>query len=136
MPELVHSIEIKPAFFEIDAMWIVWHGHYVKYFELARAALLGKYGYGYQAMKDSGYVWPIIECNLKYMRPAKIEEPITVRAEVTEFEHRLRVEYLITNQQGQKLTRGYTLQVAVHEKTNEMQFVCPQILWDKLGVTP
>lgn len=136
MPELFHSIEIRPAFYDIDAMWIVWHGHYVKYFELARAALLDKLGYGYQAMKDSGYVWPIIECNLKYLRPARIEEPITVRAEITEFEHRLRVEYRITNAEGQKLTRGYTLQVAVNGKTNELQYVCPQILWDKLGVTP
>ena len=39
MPELVHEIEVKPAFFDLDPMAVVWHGNYVKYFEHARSAL-------------------------------------------------------------------------------------------------
>lgn len=136
MPELSCEIEVKPAFYDVDPMFIVWHGHYVKYFELARAALLGRFGYSYQGMVESGFVWPIVELHLKYVRSARLEEPLTVRATITEYEQRLRIDYLITNAQGVKLTKGHTVQVAVDAKTNEMQYVCPKILWERLGVTP
>ena len=45
LPDLSHEIEVVPPFFDIDSMDIVWHGHYAKYFELARCALLDKFGY-------------------------------------------------------------------------------------------
>ena len=52
VPDLSHEIEVVPPFFDIDSMDIVWHGHYVKYLELARCALLEKFGYGYQRSEE------------------------------------------------------------------------------------
>jgi acyl-CoA thioester hydrolase len=136
VPDLSHEIEVRPAFFDVDPMAVVWHGNYVKYFELVRAALMDRLGYGYKEMRDSGYLWPIVDLRVKYVRPAMLGQPLTVRAEITEFENRLRVEYAISDQAGEKVTKGYTIQVAVDARTNELQYVCPKILWDKLGVTP
>lgn len=136
MPDLSHEIEVRPAFFDVDPMAVVWHGNYVKYFELVRAALMDRLGYGYKEMRDSGYLWPIVDLRVKYVRPAMLGQPLTVRAEITEFENRLRVEYAISDQAGEKVTKGYTIQVAVDARTHELQYVCPKILWDKLGVTP
>jgi acyl-CoA thioester hydrolase len=53
VPELVHEIEVKPAFFDLDPMAVVWHGNYVKYFEYARSALLQKFDYDYVQMRES-----------------------------------------------------------------------------------
>jgi len=136
VPDLSHEIEVRPAFFDVDPMAVVWHGNYVKYFELVRAALMDRLGYGYKEMRDSGYLWPIVDLRVKYVRPAMLGQPLTVRAEITEFENRLRVEYAISDQAGEKVTKGYTIQVAVDARTHELQYVCPKILWDKLGVTP
>lgn len=137
MPELFNEIEIHPAFYDLDPMAVVWHGHYVKYFELARAALMERFGYGYEAMRESGYVWPVVGLWVKFVRPATLHQPLKVRAEITEFESRLRVEYVITSGiSGEKVTKGYTLQVAVDAKTLELQYVCPKILWERLGVSP
>ena len=36
------STEIEVPFYDIDPMDIVWHGNYIKYFEVARCALLKK----------------------------------------------------------------------------------------------
>ena len=137
MPELFHEIEIRPAFYDVDPMAVVWHGNYVRYFELARAALMEKFNYGYERMRESGYLWPVVELRVKYVKPATLNQPLKVRAEITEFENRLRVEYAITSSvSGDKVTRGHTLQVAVDAKTMELQDVCPKILWDCLGVAP
>lgn len=135
--DLGHEIEIVPAFHDLDLMEIVWHGHYVKYLELARCALLSRFGYDYPQMRDSGYAWPIVDMRLKYVRPATFAQKLTVRAEIVEWENRLKIEYLIRDSAtGEKLNQAYTIQVAVDMSSREMLYVCPPILWERLGVSP
>ena len=80
-PELAHEVELQPAFYDLDPMDIVWHGHYVKYLELARCALLERFDYGYPQMRASGFAWPVVDMRLKYMRSATFGQRIKVRAE-------------------------------------------------------
>lgn len=127
------EIEVDVPFHDVDAMAVVWHGHYVKYFEIARCALLRKIGYDYPAMADSGYLWPVVECQLKYVRPARYGQRLRVRAELLEYENRLKVGYLITDAaSGERLTRGGTIQVALDAQSQELQFVSPQVLIDQV----
>ncbi|WP_140628935.1 acyl-CoA thioesterase [Methylibium rhizosphaerae] len=136
-PDLSHEIDVTPAFFDVDVMEIVWHGHYVKYLELARSALLAKYDYDYPRMRESGYAWPIVDMRLKYVKPAAYGQALKVRAQIVEWENRLRIEYLIRDAKtGARLNSAYTIQVAVDMATREMCFVCPEVLWQRLGVTP
>src|SRR5262249_969783 len=67
MKTLEAEVEIEVDFYDVDAMEVTWHGHYVKYFERARCALLRKIGYDYPEMRDSGYAWPIVDCRLRYV---------------------------------------------------------------------
>jgi acyl-CoA thioester hydrolase len=136
-PDLSHEVEVTPAFFDIDPMEIVWHGHYVKYMEIARSALLKKFDYDYPAMRASGYAWPIVDMRLKYVRPATFGQTLKVRAWIVEWENRLRIEYLTRDAaSGEKVNSASTVQVAVDLKTREMRFVCPDVLWQRLGVAP
>jgi acyl-CoA thioester hydrolase len=136
-PDLSHETEVVPAFYDIDPMDIVWHGHYVKYLEVARTALLAKFDYDYPRMRASGYAWPIVDMRLKYVRPAEFGQRLVVRSEIVEWENRLRIQYLIRDAQtGRKLTQATTTQVAVDLATREMLYVCPPVLWERLGVKP
>jgi acyl-CoA thioester hydrolase len=129
--------EIEIQFYDLDPMQIVWHGNYVKYLEVARCALLDQIDYNYNQMRDSGYAWPVIDVNLRYIGSAVFGQRIKVRAEIVEFENRLKIDYLITDAaSGKRLTRASTSQVAVAIATGEMCFVSPDILFHKLGVTP
>jgi acyl-CoA thioester hydrolase len=136
-PDLSHEVGVVPAFYDIDPMEIVWHGHYVKYLEVARTALLGKFDYDYPRMRASGYAWPIVDLRLKYVRPAELGQRLFVRAEILEWENRLRIGYMIRDEaSGRKLTQASTVQVAVDMATREMLYVCPPVLWERLGVKP
>ncbi len=131
------EVELQPQFFDLDPMNIVWHGNYIKYFEIARCALLQKFGYDYPAMHDSGYLWPIVDLRVKYARPATYAQKLIVSARITEWENRLCMDYLIRDADtGERLTKASTVQVAVDAKTREMLYVCPPVLWEKLGVKP
>jgi len=129
------EVEMQVQFFDLDPMQIVWHGNYVKYLEVARCALLDKIGYNYEQMKASGYAWPIIEMNLRYAGPATFGQRLLLRAEIVEWENRLRIDYLISDAaSGKRLNRATTTQVAVDVHSGEMCFASPAILFEKLGV--
>ena len=119
--------EVLVPFFDIDTMHVVWHGHYVKYLEVARCALLDHIGHNYMQMLDAGYAWPVIDMQLRYVRGATFGQRINVRASLVEWENRLKVNYLITDlATGERLTRAVTVQVAVEIASKEMQLVSPR----------
>ena len=135
--DLSHEIELTPSFHDLDPMNIVWHGNYVKYLEIARCALLAKFDYDYPQMRASGFAWPIVDMRLKYVRSAEFNQRLRIRAEIVEWENRLKITYLIRDAaSGAKLNQAYTIQVAVDMQTAEMRYVCPPILWQRLGVQP
>lgn len=128
------QVEIRVPFHDVDSVRIVWHGHYAKYFELARCALLDSFGYGYDAMVESGYIWPIVEMQQKFVKPARFGQQIRAVATLEEWEHRLKIQYLISDAAtGQALTRGTTVQVAVDMKSGEMQLESPPVVAQRLG---
>ncbi|MDG2961316.1 acyl-CoA thioesterase [Bisgaard Taxon 10/6] len=122
-----HASEYEIPFFDVDSMDIMWHGHYVKYLEMARCAFLEEIRYTYEVMREKGYGWPIVQLNLKYVKPAKFRQRIRVNLALVEYESCIRMDYVITDAvTGDKLTRGSTTQVAVDIRTGEMQFRTPE----------
>lgn len=131
--DIFASTEITIPFHDVDMMRIAWHGHYAKYLEIARCELLDLLGYNYQAMSDSGYGWPIIEMNLRYAQPLRFQQTILVTANLVEWTHRLKLNYIIQDKlTGKRLTRAYTVQVPVDLTTNQLEFECPPILENKI----
>ena len=129
------EIDIEIPFHDVDMMEVVWHGHYAKYFEIARCALLEKINYNYPQMRDSGYSWPVIDLRIRYVKPAVFGQIIIVNADIVEWENRLKINYLITDKlTGSRLTKGYSIQVAIDSQTKTMCFESPRVMLEKLGV--
>lgn len=130
------EVGIEVPFHDLDPMKIVWHGNYVRYFERARHALLMGLDYDFPQMADSGYAWPVVDLSVRFVKPARFAQKLKVSARIVEWENRLRIRYEVRDATtGQRLTKGETVQVAVSLETGEMCFVCPPILFEKLGVT-
>ncbi|MFJ1571760.1 acyl-CoA thioesterase [Pseudomonas sp. NPDC088322] len=123
--------EVQVPFFDVDSMHVVWHGHYVKYLEVARCALLDQLGHNYVQMQASGFAWPVIDLQLRYIRGATFGQRLIVRASLVEWENRLKIHYLISDAEtGERMTRASTVQVAVHIDSGEMQLASPQVMLD------
>lgn len=129
------EVEMQVQFFDLDPMQIVWHGNYVKYLEVARCALLDAINYNYLEMQASGYSWPVIDMQLRYVGPATFGQRLKLRAEIVEWENRLKIDYLITDAAtGKRINKASTTQVAVEMATGEMCFASPPVLFEKLGL--
>jgi len=136
-PRFHVEVSITVPFHDVDAMEVVWHGNYFRYFEIAREALLDQFDYGYRAMRDSGYVWPVVGTRVKYRDVVTFGQQILVQASVLEFENRLKIGYQIVDAaSGKRKTSGYTIQVAVDAASGEMCFVSPEVLFERMGMKP
>ncbi len=126
--------EMTIPFHDVDSMHVVWHGHYVKYFEIARCQLLESFDYSYVQMMESGYAWPVVDMRIKYVKPLQFNQRVIVEARLAEWEYRLKIKYLIRDaDRGVTLSKGYTIQVAVDMKTREMCLESPPVLKAKLN---
>jgi acyl-CoA thioester hydrolase len=134
---LTAAAEIVIPFHDVDSMGIVWHGNYMKYFEISRCELLDKLEFGYTEMALSDYAWPIIGVNVKYIQPIRFKQKIVVTSTLKECEYRLRINYEITDAiSRERLTKGHTTQAAVDRKTNEMCLPLPQVVREKYNQLP
>ena len=127
------SCTVTTQFYDVDPMNVVWHGNYPRFLEEARCALLDLIGYNYKEMKSSGYLWPIVDMRIKYVRPLLLHQKLLVEAILVEYENRLKIEYKIRDaKSGDVLSKAYTIQVAVNAETNEMEYESPSHLVDQV----
>ena len=120
------SCKMEIPFFDVDTYKIVWHGNYAKYFEIARCELLEKIGYSYSKMEESGYFFPVIDMQTRYVKPLVFKQKVIIIAELKEWENKLIINYLIKDRDsGQIFTKAQTTQVAVLMPEQITQFQSP-----------
>jgi acyl-CoA thioester hydrolase len=130
---LSETTRLVIPFHDLDPMDICWHGNYVKYLEMARNAMWRKIDYDFAEMRDSGYVYPVIELFIRYAQPLRYLQQVDVTASLVEWENRMKVDYVFHDAEtGRRLTRAHTVQVAVSMKNGEMCFATPSFWKEKL----
>ncbi|MEO8466769.1 MAG: acyl-CoA thioesterase [Gammaproteobacteria bacterium] len=130
---LTAEVEVEVPFQDADPMGVTWHGNYFRYIEVARSALLDRLGYNYRQMVASGFLWPVVDARIKYVRPTTFGQRVRVTATLAEYENRLKIAYTITDvASGDVVTEATTTQAAVHGATGEMLFVCPPVFTDRV----
>ena len=123
------EVRIKAEFYDVDSLRVVWHGNYVKYLELARSALLDMIGYNYREMEEDGIAWPIVTIQIKYVRPIVLGQEVMARATLLEYEHRIKVAYVLSDAAaGTVLCKAETVQMGVEAATGKSLFVSPSRL--------
>lgn len=123
---------IRIPFYDVDMAGIVWHGHYLKYFEVARGVLLDGIGYNYPEMIETGVLWPVIDSSIRHVRPLYLDQEILVTASLKEYLLRIVIDYQVLDEQGTVYSKGRTIQAPVDGKTRQLQFGSPDLLVDKV----
>jgi acyl-CoA thioester hydrolase len=127
------EVMVTAQFGDLDPMNVVWHGTYVRYLEQARSALMDRIGYNYLEMNASGYIWPIIDLRLRYIRPIRLLQQVAISATLAEYENRLRIDYRCRDSVSREvLTKATSTQVALNAATHELCLECPPALVDRV----
>ncbi|WP_264874412.1 acyl-CoA thioesterase [Vibrio agarivorans] len=125
---------VTVAFQDCDPMQVVWHGNYYRYLEEARRALLEKIDFSYQEMALHGFAYPIVDTRMKFVSPAQHAHRLEITARLTEWENRLRMDFVVFNHTtGKVCVKAHTIQCAVQLNSQEMLLASPQCLLDKVA---
>ncbi len=114
------EIGINVRFSEVDAMRVVWHGNYLKYFEDAREALAARNNLNYLDIASRGFLVPIVRTEMDHLWPITYgsNAKIIVRLVDTRAAKIIH-EYEVWDLDANKLSaRGKTIQVFVTADRN------------------
>jgi len=125
-----HETTIQVRFYEVDAYSVVWHGHYVGWFEVGRNELTEKFDMGPLQLKEKNLLAPVVELNCEYKFPATFGESLLVQTTMERTEvAKLIFHYRVLSQRdGKVLATGSTTHVLTDLKGNLLYRVPPEVL--------
>ena len=111
---LEHRTEIRVRYAETDRMGIVYHAHYLAWFEVGRTELLRSLGLPYSTLEKDGFLLPVLEVQARYLRPATYDDLVTVITRIGEKPGlRIRLDYEV-HAREQLLVTGHTLHAFIN----------------------
>lgn len=129
---IFHETDVIVRFNEIDAYQVAWHGHYLAWMEIGRNALAGQFGLDAFQLAEMGYLGPVVSLEVKYLRPARCGDRLTIRTRLRHSETATLVfESQVLGPDGAKLASGLTTH-ALTDQDGVLQFQLPSPVAERL----
>ncbi|MEP7255731.1 MAG: acyl-CoA thioesterase [Ferruginibacter sp.] len=130
--ELNCRTEILVRFNEADPLGIVWHGHYIRYFEDGREAFGNMHGLGYLEVYKLGFVIPVVSVQCDFKRSLRYGDRVIVETKYIPTEAaKLKFTYRLYNAATQELVAtGSSVQVFLDKEDSILQLANPPFFED------
>ena len=132
---LKNTTEISIKFSEVDSLRVVWHGHYVRYFEDGREAFGKQYKLGYLDVYEHGLAVPLIDLEVKFKRILEYGDSAIIETTfINSPAAKLIFEYKITSaKHGYVACTGRSTQVFMAPASKELHITVPPFIeeWKK-----
>lgn len=126
------SVELEVPFHHVDALGIVWHGHYPKYFEAGGMALLRRLDLDAGDVLDGKLRLVVIESFCRHGFPLRYAERARVDAWIADYERRLTIRYEIRNlSHGRRSAHGHT-RLAALDASGQLRFETPPEIVERI----
>jgi acyl-CoA thioester hydrolase len=119
---LAVSTEYKVNFFDTDAMAVVHHANYIRWFEIGRVEYLRRYGVTLDDMMEDGYVFPITKIDAKYLSPGHFDDVLIIETTATALtKAKMAFSYRIMRKEtGEVLVTGHSQNVFTHRDSGKI----------------
>ncbi|HRP01033.1 MAG TPA: thioesterase family protein [Candidatus Kapabacteria bacterium] len=114
---LTNSHEVRVRYADTDKMGYLYNGNYLAFFEVGRTELMRNYGMCYKEIEENGYLLPLIDAYVKYIKPAYYDDLLTISAKLNyDSGPILKFEYNILKNDS-IITSGFTTHIFVKSDT-------------------
>ena len=122
-----NRIEVLVRFNEADPLGIVWHGHYIRYFEDGREAFGKDHGLGYLDVYREGFVTPVVSVHCDFKKSLRFGDSVIVESIYTPCEAaRIEFKYRLYNSvTGDLVATGDSVQVFLDKVGSVLQLNNP-----------
>jgi acyl-CoA thioester hydrolase len=102
------TTQLRVRYAETDQMNVVYYGNYAQYFEVGRVEAFRQMGISYKDIEASGFIMPVVEMNIRFLRPATYDELLTIKTQVRQLpvRHKINFHQEVYNEQGKLLVSG------------------------------
>jgi len=130
------SIDLEVPFCDVDALQIVWHGHYFRYLDLACTVLMRARGLDVPQLTSLGCRMVVVESQCRHIFPLYYGDVFRVSAWVVESLNRIKIAYLIRNlTRGRRSARAHTVLVTTSPDGN-LLWETPSEIRQRLRAVP
>jgi len=127
------NVNIRVRYAETDQMGYCYYGNYAMYYEVARVETLREIGFNYKSLEEDGVLLPVIEFNIKYLKPAFYDDQLNIICKIPIIPTvRIKFEYETYNEKKEMINFGNTTLVFLN-KISKKPVNCPKPLLDKLN---
>jgi acyl-CoA thioester hydrolase len=128
-----HETSLQVRFYEVDAYGVVWHGHYVGWFEVGRNDLTQRYQMGPLQLKERNLLAPVVDLNCQFKLPATFDSSLIIQTTMERTEvAKLIFHYRVVDQgNGKVLATGSTTHVLTDLKGN-LLYRAPQEVLERI----
>jgi len=126
-------VRIRAIYADTDAMGIVYHTNYIRWFEIGRIELLRKMGITYSEVEKDGFYLPVTRVYCHYHLPAHYDEIVLVETRIAYLKRAsIKFTYLIWDESRENLlTEGYTIHACTDRDGKIIRV--PSVITDKIG---
>jgi acyl-CoA thioester hydrolase len=122
---VIHEHQIRVRYAETDQMRYVYYGNYAQYFEVGRVEFLRSRGLSYKDLEVEGVMMPVVELRIRYKRPAKYDDLLTIRSQVAALtDKRVVFTQEVFSESNKLLTEG-TVELAFIDSRTMRPINCP-----------
>ncbi|MBS1933242.1 MAG: acyl-CoA thioesterase [Bacteroidetes bacterium] len=133
--KLSDRTEVLVRFNEADPLGIVWHGHYIRYFEDGRESFGEKYALRYLDFYKKGFVVPVVHVECNFKRSLKYGDKVIVETQYNPCEAaKIKFSYRLFNAATKELVAtGSSVQVFLEKDNSVLQLTNPDFFekWKK-----
>ncbi len=132
MLETTTTVRVRYA--ETDQMNVVYHGNYAQYFEVARAECIRQFDFTYKEMEKLGVIMPIVDLQIKFLRPAHYDDLLTIKTTLRELPktHKIEFHHEVFNEKKELLTIGKVVLYFINVQTKS-RTTMPEVMVEKLN---
>jgi acyl-CoA thioester hydrolase len=124
--------EIRVRFNEADPLGIVWHGHYIRYFEDGREDFGTTHGLGYLDVFKQGFVIPIVHVQCDFKRSLRYGDSVVIETHFIPCEAaKMKFTYRLFKASSNELVAtGSSVQVFLEKESSTLQLTNPPFFED------
>lgn len=129
---MITKITHRVNFYDTDAMAVVHHANYIRWFEIGRVDFLRKAGITLDELMADGFVFPITEVSAKYVSPGKFDDVLVIETTPTALTKvKMAFDYRVLKEDGTVLVTGHTQNVFTNRETGAIARL-PEVYHSKL----
>ena len=129
MMKRVFRTEVRVQYADTDAMGVVHHANYIRWFEVGRTELMRELGFPYAELERIPVWIPIAQVSCDYKKPARYDDVVEVASVIADLGHAsVCMSYEITNKAtGEILATGFSRHGVTNDKLKPVALVkvCP-----------